>query len=145
MLNLGPLTGLVRELVLGDTIRLEKPSPGKVLDEATGTLIDAPGIVVYEGPGAVIGPGSQPIGLVVPTDLLEHVDDPKAGYKLLTLPDAPVPPRDAVLTVTAVHEGGDQSLLTRSWRVARPGHANTLLVVRMSWCDEIQSKDLAAP
>lgn len=145
MLNVTSLTGLVHDLVLGDTIRLTLPGPGKVLDETTGELVDAPGTLYYEGPGAVIGPGSQPIGLVVPTELLEHVDDPKAGYRLLTLPDAPVPPRDAILTVTTVHPGGDQSLLTRRWRVARPGHAQTLIVVRSTWCDEIQPRTLAAP
>ncbi|WP_329492527.1 DUF6093 family protein (plasmid) [Kitasatospora sp. NBC_01246] len=145
MLDVSPLANLVQELVMGDTVRVERPGADRVLDERTGQLVDAPRTLVYEGPGAMVGPGSQPIGRVLPTDLLEHVDDPKAGYKLLTPPQAPVPARDDYVTVTAVHQGGDQSLLNRDWRVARTGHGNTMVVVRMTWCDEIQPKTLAAP
>ncbi|MFD4397205.1 DUF6093 family protein [Kitasatospora sp. NPDC058478] len=140
LLDVSSLAGLVQELVMGDTVRIARPGPGRVLNETTGELDDAPGSTVYDGPGAVVAPGAQPIGRVVPADLQDWVDDPKAAYKLLTPPDAPVPLRDDVLTVTAVHPNGDRSLLGRRWRIAQSGQGNTLIAVRMSWCDEIQPR-----
>ncbi|MFI8085935.1 DUF6093 family protein [Kitasatospora sp. NPDC086009] len=140
LIDVSGLAGLVEDLVMGDTVRLTRPGAGRVLNEQTGELEDVPGTVVYEGPGAVVGPGSQPIGRVVPLDLVEHVNDPKSGYRLLTPPAAPVAMRDDILTVAAVHPKGDPTLLTRRWRVAQTGQGNTLIAVRVAWCDEIQSK-----
>ncbi|MFJ2780287.1 DUF6093 family protein [Kitasatospora sp. NPDC087315] len=140
LLDVSGLSALVEELVMGDTVRVTRRGVGRVLNEDTGELEDAPATLVYEGPGAVIGTGAQPIGRVVPSDLQDHIDDAKNAYRLLTPAHTPVPRRDDTLAVIAVHSKGDPSLLTRSWRIAESGQGQTLIAVRLSWCDEIQPK-----
>ncbi|TQE33064.1 DUF6093 family protein [Streptomyces ipomoeae] len=133
LLDLRALGTLVKDLVMGDTVRITRPSGPPVLNPDTGNLEEPPPQVVYEGPGAVLD-DSAARGLTVPVAGQPWPDNPNTPYRLLTPADAPVAARDDEVTVTRA--AYDPSLLTRSWRCTQPGQASTLIAVRVTPLDE---------
>ncbi|MEU1078614.1 DUF6093 family protein, partial [Streptomyces sp. NPDC005878] len=106
---------LIEGLVLRDTVRITLPATGPpVLDPATGELERPVGTVLYEGPGAV-QPQAQSRQAVAPDAGQPWVGETISRYRLLTPLDAPIAPKDALVTVTAVHNPFRDALLGRSW------------------------------
>uniref|UniRef100_UPI000518E311 DUF6093 family protein n=1 Tax=Streptomyces capuensis TaxID=1464056 RepID=UPI000518E311 len=57
-------------------------------------------------------------------------------YRLLTPLTAPIAPKDAIVTVTAVHASGDPMLIGRSWICTDESDAATLEAVRITALDQ---------
>lgn len=138
----GALAGVVTWLgvnLLIDTVRITLPPTGEpVLDEDTGHREYPAGEVLYEGPGAVQGSTAQAI-TAVPNAGLPWVQETTSRYELLTPWDAPVPPKDAIVTVVAVHNPANRALMGRSWTCQDPGRAGTVEVVRITPLDQNQT------
>lgn len=137
-LNLSGLAPLAESLVFGerDIVRITRPGDGDpILDPATKRYVDPPRVTVYEGPGAVIAPGTQP-SLALPVAGQLWADDTKVAYRLLTPVTAPVPARDQQVEV--VSSELDASLAGRTWRCVQPGQGSTFAVLRVTWLDENQ-------
>lgn len=134
---LAPVAAWIAANVLLDTVRISLPAAGDpVLNETTGRLEYPDDTVLYEGPGAV-----QPLTTdisAIPNATQPWVAETKSRYQLLTPLDAPVAPKDAIVTVPAVRQGGDTALLGRSWRCQDPSRAATLSVVRATPLDQNQ-------
>ncbi|MFD7922543.1 DUF6093 family protein [Streptomyces sp. NPDC059740] len=140
-IDLSSVASLIESLVLLDTVRISQPGTGApVLNEDTGEYTYPEGTVVYEGKGAVL-PGAAPGGVAgIPVAGQPWVDETRSPYKALTPLAAPAAARDMVVTVTAVHPGGDTTLLGRQWRVTDPSTAATLTAVRITALDQIQQE-----
>lgn len=130
----------IDEYLLVDTVRVTEPgSTGEpVLNETTGQLEypEAPGEILYEGPGAML-PVSGPPMTVVADANLPWDKATRSAYMLLTPLEAPVPYKDCVITVVAVHNPANTALLGRAWLCSDPGRAGTVEAVRKTPCDQI--------
>lgn len=126
--------------VLLDTIRIERPATGDpVLDPATGNLTYPEPELVYEGPGAVLSTGA-PGGInALPSATLPWVEETMSPARLLTPLTAPLPARDDLVTVVAVHNPANTALIGRKWFCQDPGRASTLEAVRMTPLDMKQA------
>ena len=137
-LDLSGITQLVENLIPWDTIRIANPAVGEpVFDPDTGQYVWPEQEIVYEGDGAV-----QPAGTaaeVVATDAnLPWAAETRSKYRLLTPLAAPIAEKDQLVTVIAVHKGGDLALLGRQWRTQDPSGAATMTVVRVTAIDQVQ-------
>jgi hypothetical protein len=137
-LDLSGLVPIIEDLILLDTVRFFTPAVGKpVFDTATGRYTYPEGDVLYEGRGAVqSGALSQSAAAAV-------ANQPWAGetmsrYRAFTPLAAPIAARDTIVTVIAVHAGGDLTLIGRQWRAQDPSLGGTLGVVRVTSLDQIQ-------
>ena len=126
--------------VLLDTIRIERPVSGDpVLDPATGNLTYPGPELVYEGQGAVLSTGA-PGGInALPSATLPWVEETMSPARLLTPLTAPLPARDDLVTVVAVHNPANTALIGRKWFCQDPGRASTLEAVRMTPLDMKQA------
>jgi len=126
--------------VLLDTIRIERPATGDpVLDPATGNLTYPEPELVYEGPGAVLSTGA-PGGInALPSATLPWVEETMSPARLLTPLTAPLPARDDLVTVVAVHNPANTALIGRKWFCQDPGRASTLEAVRTTPLDMKQA------
>lgn len=138
-LDLSSIATFVEGFILLDTVRFSSPAAGKpVFDPATGVYTVPEGEVFYEGPGAVQQSGTPGGVSALPVPNMPWTDETSSKYRALTPLSAPLAERDTIVTVVAVHPGGDIALLGRQWRVPDPSVVGTLGVVRMTGLDQIQ-------
>jgi hypothetical protein len=131
--------------LLVDTVRITLPAAGEpVLNEDTGQMEYPDPEILYEGPGAV-----QPTAQAEMSATLDAgqpwVQESKSRYQLLTPLSSPVPPKDAIVTVVAVHDPANTALLGRSWTCQDPGRAGTVEVVRKTPLDQNQAPRREVP
>lgn len=145
-IDLSSIAALVEDLVLLDTVRISRPGAGvPVFNPATGEYTWPEAEPVYEGKGAV-QPSSTMGGVSsLPLPNLPWSDETRSKYRALTPLTAPRAERDMLITVIAVHEGGDLALLGRQWRVQDPAAAGTLSAVRVTGIDQVQQTREANP
>lgn len=141
-LDLSGIATFVESLILLDTVRFSTPAAGQpVFDPETGMYTYPEGDIVYEGIGAVQA-ASTPGGVTAsPMPGLPWVDETNSRYRVLTPLSAPIAERDTIVTVVAVHPGGDIPLIGRQWRAQDPSTAGTLGVVRITGLDQIQQAE----
>lgn len=133
------ITQVVEDLIPWDTVRVATPGSGQpVFDDATGQYTYPEGEAVYEGLGAVQTAGTAAEVVSIPGTNLPWAPETRSKYRLLTPLTAPVAEKDQLVTVVAIHEGGDLALLNRQWRVQDPGGAGTMSVVRTTALDQVQ-------
>lgn len=138
-LDLSGVADFLGSFLLVDTVRFATPAAGKpVFDKATGRYAYPQGEVFYEGPGAVQASGTPGGVSSLPVAGLPWSDETRSRYRALTPLEAPVAERDTIVTVVAVHEGGDLSLIGRQWRAQDPSVVGTLGVVRITGLDQVQ-------
>lgn len=126
--------------VLVDTVRIELPATGSpVLDPETGTLTRPAGEQLYEGPGAVQATAQSEM-TAAPGALQQWVQETRSRFRLLTPLDAPIPPKDAIVTVVQVHDPANTALIGRSFTCQDPGRASTIEVVRITPLDQNQHR-----
>jgi hypothetical protein len=143
-LDLSSITAVVEDLILLDTVRFSTPAGGPpVFDTATGLYTYPEGDVLYEGKGAVQS-GALPESAAAMVAAVPWVNETLSKYRAFTPLAAPVAARDTIVTVVAVHTGGDVSLIGRQWRVQDPSQAGTLGVIRVTSLDQIQQNGQAA-
>lgn len=138
-LDLTGIASFVEGLILLDTVRLTTPAAGTpVFDPATGQYTYPEGDVLYEGPGAVQLAGTSDGVTADPSANLPWPGETRSRYRALTPLAAPIAQRDTIVSVIAVHPGGDLSLLGRRWRALDPSAGGTLGVVRITGLDQVQ-------
>jgi hypothetical protein len=126
--------------VLVDTVRIELPAIGSpVLDPATGELTRPARETLYEGAGAVQATGQNEM-TAAPGALQPWVQETRSRYVLLTPLTAPIPPKDAIVTVVQVHNPANTALIGRSFTCQDPGRASTVEVVRKTPLDQNQER-----
>ncbi|MEU6054231.1 DUF6093 family protein [Streptomyces xanthochromogenes] len=129
--------GLIENLVLRDTVRITLPATGgPVLNPDTGDLEYPAGAVLYEGMGAVQAEAAQAQLSGALDSTQPWVQETSSRYRLLTPLSAPVAPKDAQITVTAVHDPANTALIGRTWVSGDPGRASTLEAVRVTPLDQ---------
>jgi hypothetical protein len=138
---LAPVVRWIETNLMLDTVRIARPGSGEpVLDPATGRLTYPDTEVVYEGKGAVIATGA-PGGInALPSATLPWVEETMSPARLFTPIEAPVPARDDVVTVVAVHNPLNAALIGRQWFCQDPGRASTVEVVRTTPLDMKQAR-----
>ena len=130
----------IEKNLLVDTVRITLPPDGDpVLNRDTGQLEYPPGEVLYEGPGAVQGGLAQSEESSEPTANQPWAQETHSRYRLMTPLAAPIPPKDAVVTVIQVHNPARTELIGRSWLCQDPGIAATTEVVRITALDQNQT------
>lgn len=135
---LAGVTAWIGANLLVDTVRVELPATGQpVLDETSGELTRPLPEVLYEGPGAVQGTAQSEMS-AAPGTIQPWTTETRSRYRLLTPLDAPVPPKDAIVTVVQTHNPANTALLGRSWTCQDPGRAATVEVVRITPLDQNQ-------
>jgi hypothetical protein len=138
-LDLSGIARLVESMVLLDIVRFSRPGTGEpVFDQDTGEYVYPEAETVYEGPGAVQVAGTPGGVSALPVPNLPWPDETNSRYRALTPLSAPIAERDVLVSVLAVHPGGDVSLLGRQWRVPDPSVVGTLSVVRITGLDQVQ-------
>jgi hypothetical protein len=130
----------IRTSLLVDTVRVTHPggTGEPVLNKDTGRY-EYPttvGEILYEGPGAML-PVSGPPMTVIADANLPWDRATRSAYMLLTPLEAPIPYKDCVITVVAVHNPANTALLGRAWQCSDPGRAGTVEAVRKTPCDQI--------
>jgi len=139
-LDLSSVAAVVEGMILLDTVRFTTPAAGKpVFDPATGRYTYPEGDLLYEGPGAVQS-GAMPESAAAAAANMPWVNETTSKYRALTPLSAPLAARDTLVTVVAVHAGGDLSLIGRQWRAQDPSLGGTLGVVRITSLDQIQQQ-----
>lgn len=123
-----------------DTVRITRPATGDpVLDPATGRLTYPQPELLYEGPGAVLSSGA-PGGInALPSATLPWTEETMSPARLLTPLSAPIPARDDLVIVAAVHNPNNVALIGRRWFCQDPGRASTVEVVRITPLDMKQA------
>ena len=138
-LDLSGITKVVEDLIPWDTIRISAPAPGQpVFDPGSGEYVWPEAEHLYEGRGAVQVAGTAAEVVSIPGANLPWLGETRSKYRLLTPLEAPVAEKDHLITVVAIHEGGDLALLGRQWRVQDPGGVGTMSVVRITALDQVQ-------
>ncbi|MCX4911804.1 DUF6093 family protein [Streptomyces sp. NBC_00878] len=138
-LDFTAITQVIEDLIPWDTVRITDPSTGpRVFDTETGQYTYPEPETLYEGRGAVQTAGTAAEVIAIPGANLPWAPETRSKYRLLTPLDAPVAEKDQIVSVVAIHEGGDLALLGRKWRVQDPGGAGTIAVVRTTALDQIQ-------
>jgi hypothetical protein len=126
--------------LLVDTVRITlPPDSGPVLNETTGQLEYPDGEVLYEGRGAVQGGIAQSEVSSVPSAGQAWAQETHSRYRLMTPLEAPIPVKDAIVTVVQVHNPARTDLIGRSWLCQDPGIAATTEVVRITALDQNQT------
>ncbi|MFD7980185.1 DUF6093 family protein [Streptomyces sp. NPDC059071] len=134
------LAGIVRWIdtnLLVDTVRIVLPATGEpVLNPDTGELEYPASTVLYDGPGAVLRAAAQGDLVSIPDSQLPWTANIKSRYRLLTPLAHPGFPKDAQVTVTAVHNPANADLLGRSWICSDQTDAATVQAVRITALDQ---------
>ncbi|QKW31523.1 hypothetical protein HUT11_35770 (plasmid) [Streptomyces seoulensis] len=137
------LTGVIAWIgdnLLIDTIRIQLPTTEEpVLNPDTGELTRPAGEVLYEGPGAVQSTAQTALSSS-PAALQPWTLETTSRFQLLTPLTAPIPPKDALITVVQVHNPANTALIGRSWVCQDPGRAATIEVVRVTPLDMLQDR-----
>ncbi|MFJ1993078.1 DUF6093 family protein [Streptomyces asiaticus] len=132
--------------LLVDTVRIALPAVGEpVYNPDTGLNEYLPDEVLYEGPGAVQGGTAQSEISASPDALQMWVGETKSRYRLLTPLAAPLAPKDAIISVVAVHNPDHTGLLGRTWTAQDPSRAGTVEVVRVTPLDQNQAPRETTP
>jgi hypothetical protein len=134
---LAQIADWIEDNLLLDTVRITLPANGApVLNETTGQLEHPDGTVLYEGPGAVLS--SAALGELpgIPDATQAWPGATKSRYRMLTPLDAPLAPKDAIVTVTAVRNPANTALIGRSWICNDPSRVSTMEAVRMTVLDQ---------
>ena len=138
----GALAGVVtwvEDNICIDTVRISVPATGDpVFNEETGQLEYPDDHILYEGSGAVQGSSAQELS-ATPGALAPWTQETTSRYRLLTPLAAPIAPKDAIVTVVAVHDPTRTGLIGRSWTCQDPGRAGTVEVVRITPLDQNQA------
>jgi hypothetical protein len=138
-LDLSGIARIVEEQIIPwDTVRVTRPSGRRVFDQGSGTYTDPDPETVYEGIGAVQPAGTAAEVVSLPGTNGPWLPETRSKYRLLTPLSAPVAEKDMLVSVVAVHAGGDLELIGRTWRVQDPGGAATLAVLRVTAIDQVQ-------
>ncbi|MER5277809.1 DUF6093 family protein [Streptomyces sp. NPDC002809] len=138
-LDLSSVVDWIAENILVDTVRITLPATGEpVLNETTGQLEYPDGDVLYEGAGAVQGSSAQSEISATPNGNLPWVQETTSRYRMLTPLGAPLAPKDALVSVVAVHDVANTALIGRSWICTDPGRAGTIEAVRITPLDQNQ-------
>jgi len=138
-IDLSGIAKLIEGMVLLDTVRFSRPGGGApVFDQTTGEYVYPEADVVYEGPGAVMMSGTPGGVTSLPAPNLPWVDETRSRYRALTPLSAPTAERDMLVSVVAVHPGGDVALIGRQWRAQDPSVVGTLSAVRITGLDQVQ-------
>lgn len=133
---------LIGELVLRDTVRITPPATGDpILNQTTGELEYPAGDPIYEGPGAVQPADASSQLAAHPDALQQWLQETTSRYRLLTPLTAPVAPKDAIVTVVAVHDPANTALVGRSWMCMDVSQAGTLEAVRRTPLDQIRVRE----
>jgi hypothetical protein len=136
---LAGVVGWIDKNLLVDTVRIALPPVGEpVLNETTGQLEYPAGEVLYEGPGAVQGGIAQSEVSSTPNAGEPWAQETRSRYRLMTPLEAPIAPKDAIVTVVQVHNPSRADLIGRSWICQDPGIAATTEVVRITALDQNQ-------
>jgi hypothetical protein len=134
------LTGVKRWIetnLLLDTVRVQNPASGDpVLNPDTGQLEYPEGSIVYEGPGAVQSANDLAGVNAIPDVGQPWLQETESRYVLLTPLEAPIPPKDAIVSVTGLHDPSRTGLLGRTWLCTDPGIGGTVEVVRRTVLDQ---------
>jgi hypothetical protein len=126
--------------LLVDTVQIALPASGDpVYNPDTGLNEYPPGEVLYEGPGAVQGGTAQSDISATPNALQMWIGETKSRYRLLTPLTAPLAPKDAIVSVRAVHNPANTALIGRTWTTQDPSRAATVEVVRITPLDQNQA------
>ncbi|WP_461712159.1 DUF6093 family protein [Streptomyces sp. DSM 41013] len=133
---LANVTPLVEGMLFLDTVRFASPGGPPVFNPDTGLYEVPEDTVFYEGPGAV-QPGSLPETASAVVATQPWVNETTSKYKAFTPLTAPIAARDTIVTVVAIHAGGDQTLVGRQWRAMDPSQGGTLGVIRITSLDQI--------
>jgi len=130
----------IQDNLMVDTVRIERPVASEpVLDTGTGRLTYPDPDLVYEGQGAVLT-GGTPGGInALPSATLPWAEETTSSARLLTPLEAPIPARDDLVSVVAVHNPANTALIGRKWFVQDPGRASTVEVVRTTPLDMKQA------
>lgn len=130
----------IQDNLMVDTVRIERPVASEpVLDTATGRLTYPDPDLVYEGQGAVLT-GGTPGGInALPSATLPWAEETTSSARLLTPLEAPIPARDDLVSVVAVHNPANTALIGRKWFVQDPGRASAVEVVRTTPLDMKQA------
>jgi hypothetical protein len=138
-LDLSGITKVVEDLIPWDTVRIAAPAPGQpVFNTTTGEYEWPAAETLYEGRGAVQTAGTAAEVVSIPGANQPWAAETRSKYRLLTPLVSPVAEKDQLVTVVAIHPGGDLALLGRQWRVQDPGGAGTMSVVRVTALDQVQ-------
>lgn len=134
---LAGVVGWIDKNLLLDTVRITAaPAEPPVLNETTGQLEYPEGDIIYEGRGAVQGGIAQSEVSSIPNAGQPWVQETHSRYRMMTPLEAPIAPKDAVVTVVAVHNPARADLIGRSWICQDPGIAATTEVVRITALDQ---------
>lgn len=143
---LAGVVGWIETNLLVDIVRITAPPTGEpVLNETTGQLEYPQGAVLYEGPGAVQGGIAQSEVTSVPNAGQPWAQETRSRYRLMTPLEAPIAPKDAVVTVVQAHDPTRTDLIGRSWICQDPGIAATTEVVRITALDQNQTAGSRLP
>jgi hypothetical protein len=127
----------IGDKLLVDTVRVVLPATGEpVFDPDTGELTYPDDTVLYSGDGAILAASAQGDLLAIADSQLPWTTETKSRYRLLTPLDGPAFPKDAQVTVTAVHNPANTALIGRSWIVADESRAATVEAVRITALDQ---------
>lgn len=138
-LDLSAVVDWISQNILVDTVRITLPATGEpVLNEETGQLEYPEGDVLYEGAGAVQGSSAQSEISATPNGNLPWVQETTSRYRMLTPLHAPLAPKDALVSIVAVHDIANTALIGRSWVCTDPGRAGTIEAVRITPLDQNQ-------
>ena len=138
-LDLSGITKVVEDLIPWDTVRITAPAPGDpVFNDAIGEYVWPEAETLYEGRGAVQTAGTAAQVVAIPGANLPWSAETRSKYQLLTPLAAPVMEKDQMVSVVAIHPGGDLALLGRQWRAQDPGGVGTMSVVRITALDQVQ-------
>lgn len=138
-LDLSAVGTFLEGFILLDTVRFATPAGGQpVFDTATGLYTYPEGDVFYEGPGAVQASGTPGGVSSLPVAGLPWSDETRSRYRALTPLVSPIAERDTIVSVIAVHAGGDLSLIGRQFRAQDPSVGGTIGVLRITGLDQIQ-------
>lgn len=133
------VVGWIGENLLIDTVRIAVTGE-PVFNEDTGEMEYPDGDVLYEGPGGVQGSSAQAEIVATPDRNLPWTSETTSRYRLFTPREAPIAPKDAVVTVVEVHDPTHTALIGRYWIVTDPGRAGTVEVVRITPLDQLRTE-----
>ncbi|CAL9666956.1 hypothetical protein SUDANB145_07208 (plasmid) [Streptomyces sp. enrichment culture] len=137
---LAPVTAWLTANLMLDTVRITRPvNTDPVLNPDTGRLEYPEPDLLYEGLAGVIAAGAPGGISSLPSATLPWAEETMSPARLFTPLDAPIPARDDLVTVIAVHNPANVALIGRQWFCQDPSRASTIEVVRITPLDMKQA------